>query len=81
MEKYREWPTILTISRLYIVVVLTSAQNDNTEDTDDEYHTDKKAGQKHDMTVVHTDVAENLEHIFRYVKRRDRVGNIFRRNL
>ena len=61
--------------------MLTSAQNDNAEDTDDEYHTDNKAGQEHHVTVVHTDIAENLEHIFRYIKRQDRVGNIFCRNL
>ncbi len=67
MEKYRIGPTILTISRLDSVVVLTSAQNDDTEDTYDEYHTDKKADQKDDMTVVHTEAVKNLEHGFRYV--------------
>ena len=73
MEKYWKGPTILTISRLDIVVVLTSAQNDDTEDTDDEYHTDKKARQKDHMTVVHTEAVKNLEHGFRYIQ----VRNIF----
>ena len=82
MKKYREGTTIfLTLSRLDAVVVLTSAQYDNTEDTDDEYHTDKKAGYEHDMTVFHTEVVVNLEHILCHIKRQDRVGNIFCRNL
>ena len=46
--------------------MLTSAQDDNTEDTDDEYHADKKAGKEHHVTVVHTEAVENLEHVFRY---------------
>ena len=57
--------------------MLASAQYDNTEDTDDEYHADKKTRKEHDMTVVHAEVVHDFEHIFSHIKWQDRVGNIF----